>query len=73
MQKSWHRNAPFVERVRKRTRRDKGENDASWALFASVRNMVVHGSASTRLSHFLTEDDIPEAPHKGKNPTTLNT
>ena len=31
---------------RKKTGSDKRENEASWALFARVRNMAAHGSVS---------------------------
>ena len=48
---------PYAER--KETGSDKRENEASWALFASVRNMAAHCSVSSRLSQSRTEEDIP--------------
>ena len=60
---------PYAER--KETGSDKRENQASWALFARVRNMAAHCSVSSRLSQSRTEEDIPRASLQGRNPTTL--
>ena len=56
---------PYAER--KETGSDKRENEASWALFARVRNMAARSSVSSRLS----EEDILGASLQGRNPTTL--
>ena len=62
-------NTPYAER--EETGSDKRKKEASWALFARVRNMAAHGSVSSRLSQSFTEEDIPGASLQGRNPTAL--